>query len=105
MIGILLAIALTQQPTTCTVTNLAEPVRLHCSGVQDDLLIPSTEWPEQWPSPMLGFDFPVEQKNGDLAVLPLSKEQMKRYQQLQAEARARALSMQERRIPAQYQKP
>lgn len=47
MIGILLAIALTQQPTTCTVVNLS-PVAIVCNEGPQQVEIRDFTWPHEW---------------------------------------------------------
>lgn len=70
MIGILLAIALTQQPTTCTVVNLS-PLSVVCNEGPAQIEIRDFSWPsEVWGQTHLTGKYNAEIINGQVFPLP-----------------------------------
>jgi hypothetical protein len=99
MIGLLLALALSQ-PATCTVVNLDAGHVIAVCGVVE-LVIPSSEWPmEQWGRAAIGESYPLGAEGSPVALSPAQR-------QAQADAdritRERMLAEQRRwrRQPAQ----
>lgn len=67
MIGIILALALFQQPATpvkCVLVNLS-PLRLACDD-KSEFVIPENEWPEVWHSQHLTGTYNAELRDGQL---------------------------------------
>jgi hypothetical protein len=70
MIGILLAIALTQQPTTCTVVNLS-PVSIVCNEGPQQIELRDFIWPrEVWGQTHLTGRYNAEIVDGQVFPLP-----------------------------------
>lgn len=70
MIGILLAIAFAQQPTTCTVVNLS-PLSVVCNEGSQQIEIRDFEWPrEVWGQTHLTGKYNAEIVNGQVFPLP-----------------------------------
>jgi hypothetical protein len=73
MIGLLLALALSQ-PATCTVVNFdAGHVVAVCGAVE--LVIPSAEWPsEQWGRAAIGESYPLGANGLPVALSPTQRQ-------------------------------
>lgn len=70
MIGILLAIALAQQPTTCTVVNLS-PLSIVCNEGPAQVELRNFTWPREWgKGAHLTGRYPAEIVNGRVVPLP-----------------------------------
>jgi antitoxin (DNA-binding transcriptional repressor) of toxin-antitoxin stability system len=90
MIGILLALALSQQPAiTCTVVNFnVDTVQVVCG--KDELAIPHPDWPaEQWGRAIVGETYPI---TADGKPIALTVEQRQAQEQRHELARARVLA-------------
>jgi hypothetical protein len=89
-IGILLALALSQQPPiTCTVVNFnVDTVQVVCG--KDELAIPHPDWPaEQWGRAIVGEKYPMTAKGMPIALTPTQREAQ---EQRHERARARVLA-------------
>lgn len=69
MIGILLAVVLTQQPTTCTVVNLA-PVAIVCNEGPRQVELRDFQWPTVWGQTHLTGRYKAELVDGKVFPLP-----------------------------------
>jgi hypothetical protein len=73
MIGILLALALSQQPTTCTVVNLS-PVSVVCNEGAGQIELRDFEWPrEEWGQTHLSGRYNAEIVDGRIIPLPTAQ--------------------------------
>lgn len=69
MIGILLAITLAQQPTTCTVVNLS-PVSVVCNEGPQQVELRDFQWPAIWGQMHLTGRYNAEIVDGKVIPLP-----------------------------------